>query len=168
MIFTAYADGRFDLNGRIVRCAIGPAGVVDASAKHEGDGKSPIGVWPMRRVLYRADRRPAPITGLSATPLAPDDGWSENPADPNYNRQIKLAPGQPGDRLWREDHLYDVIVILGHNDDPVVPGAGSAIFLHLARPGYSPTQGCVALSAGDLDEVLALANPGDAVSIREA
>ena len=166
MTFIAYADGGFDLRRRRVRCALGPAGVTPADAKREGDGASPAGAWPLRRVLYRPDRRPAPETGLPVRALAPDDGWCDAPADPAYNRPVTLPYPASAERLWRDDGVYDLIVTLGHNDDPVVAGAGSAIFLHLARPDYAPTQGCVALAAGDLADLLRLAKPGDALVIR--
>jgi L,D-peptidoglycan transpeptidase YkuD (ErfK/YbiS/YcfS/YnhG family) len=165
MTFIAYADGGFDLNGRQVRCALGPTGVTAAAAKREGDGASPAGAWPLRRVLWRPDRRPAPKTALPARPLTPDDGWCDDPADPAYNRAVTLPYPASAERLWRDDGVYDVIVILGHNDDPVVPGAGSAIFLHLARRDYAPTQGCVALAASDLEDLLRVARPGDALVI---
>jgi len=165
MTFIAYADGRFDLEGRWTRCAIGPAGVVAATAKREGDGASPAGAWVMRKVFYRPDRRPAPRTALPVEPLLPSDGWCDAPADGAYNRRVTLPYPASAERLWRDEGVYDLIVTLGHNDDPVVPGAGSAIFLHLARPDYAPTQGCVALAAGDLEELLRLAKPGDALVI---
>ena len=168
MIFAAYADGRFDLNGRWTRCALGPGGVTPAAAKREGDGKSPLGDWPLRRVLYRPDRGGAPKTALPVQALSADDGWCDDPADPNYNRPVKLPYLASAERLWRDDGLYDLIAILGHNDDPVIPGAGSAIFLHLARPDFSATQGCVALARADLESLLALARPGDVLTIREA
>lgn len=168
MNFTAWSDGRFDLAGRIVRCALGPAGVVEAGAKREGDGATPLGVWPLLRVLYRADRTPAPVTALPVAAIAPEDGWCDDPADPNYNRPVKLPYPASCETLWREDELYDVAVILAHNDDPPVPGLGSAIFLHCAKPDYPPTQGCVALAKGDLLELLTLAKPGDAIEVRRA
>jgi L,D-peptidoglycan transpeptidase YkuD (ErfK/YbiS/YcfS/YnhG family) len=165
MTFIAYADGGFDLSGRRVRCALGLAGVTAAAAKREGDGKSPAGAWPLRRVLWRPDRRSAPETGLPARALTPEDGWCDDPGDPAYNQQVTLPYPASAERLWRDDAVYDLIVILGHNDDPVVPGAGSAIFLHLARPDYAATQGCVALAAGDLEALLRAARPGDALVI---
>lgn len=166
MIFTAYADGWMDLPGRVARCALGPAGVIAGGAKREGDGASPAGMWPMRRVLWRPDRTNAPATRLPAAPISPDDGWCDAPDDPAYNQPVRLPYAASAERLWRDDRIYDLIVILGYNDDPVVPGAGSAIFLHLARSDYAPTQGCVALGAADLTHLLALARPGDAVRIR--
>jgi L,D-peptidoglycan transpeptidase YkuD (ErfK/YbiS/YcfS/YnhG family) len=165
MTFTAYADGRFERAGHWTHCALGPAGVVAAEAKREGDGASPAGLWPMRRVLYRADRRAAPETGLMAAPLDPADGWCDAPGDPAYNMHVRLPYPASAERLWRDDGAYDLLVVLGHNDDPVVPGAGSAIFLHLARPDFAPTQGCIALAVDDLEALLRVAWPGDALRI---
>lgn len=166
MIFTAYADGWMELPGRLTRCALGPAGVISAGAKREGDGATPAGLWPLRRVFWRPDRGPEPATRLPHAPLSPDDGWCDAPDDPAYNQLVKLPYPASAEPLWRDDRVYDLIVVLGHNDDPVVPGAGSAVFLHLARPDYEPTQGCVALAAGDLLHLLSLARPGDALRIR--
>jgi len=165
MIFTAYEGGWFDLGGRRLRCALGPAGVVAAAEKREGDGKSPLGLWPLLRVLFRPDRGGAPETRLPLQALRPDDGWCDDPADVNYNRPVTLPYPASAEALWREDHVYDLIVVLGHNDAPVVPGAGSAIFLHLARGDYAPTQGCIALARDDLVALLDLASPGDALAI---
>jgi L,D-peptidoglycan transpeptidase YkuD (ErfK/YbiS/YcfS/YnhG family) len=168
MIFTAFSDGRFDLDGREVRCSLGRSGVIPAADKREGDGASPLGVWPLRRLIYRPDRGGAPQTALPSIALQPDDGWCEDPQDPNYNQPVKQPYSASTDWMWRQDHLYDLVVVLGHNDDPVVPGAGSAIFLHLARPGYSPTQGCIGLTREDLEALLERARPGDALAIRKA
>jgi L,D-peptidoglycan transpeptidase YkuD (ErfK/YbiS/YcfS/YnhG family) len=166
MIITAFADGWMELPGRLAQCALGWAGVVAGGAKREGDGTSPAGLWPMRRVLWRPDRGPAPATRLATAPIAPDDGWCDAPDDPAYNQPVRLPCRASAERLWREDRLYDVVVVLGQNDSPVVPGAGSAIFLHLASPDFAPTQGCVALAPSDLAHLLSLARPGDAVRIR--
>jgi L,D-peptidoglycan transpeptidase YkuD (ErfK/YbiS/YcfS/YnhG family) len=168
MVFTAYSDGWLDLAGRSVRCALGRAGVIAARDKREGDGATPEGQWPIRRLLYRPDRARPPETQLAVRPLTPRDGWCETPGDPNYNLMVALPYAVSVDRLWREDHLYDLVVILGYNDAPVVPGAGSAIFMHLAREGYAPTQGCVALARSDLGALLVLAKPGDALAISAA
>ncbi|MBA3812791.1 MAG: L,D-transpeptidase family protein [Caulobacteraceae bacterium] len=165
MIFTAHADGRLLIEARSVRCALGRAGVVSAAAKVEGDGASPAGVWPLRRVLYRPDRGPRPETRLPIAPLFPNDGWCDAPGDRAYNRKVTVPYGARAERLWREDGLYDLLVVLAHNDAPVIPGAGSAIFLHIARPDYSPTDGCVALARADLETLMALSEPGDALAI---
>jgi len=168
VIFKATADGMLTLGERKVRCALGPAGVVPASEKREGDGASPAGVWPIRQVLFRPDRVAQPSTALQVRGLSPDDGWCDVPDDPAYNRAVRLPYPANVETLWRDDHIYDIIVILGHNDDPVVPGLGSAIFLHVCRPGYPPTQGCVAIERPDLEDLLRAARPGDAVEIATA
>lgn len=168
MIFTAMSDGRFVLNGRVTRCALGKGGVIAAEDKREGDGKSPLGTWAIRRVLFRPDKGEAPQTGLPTKALERDDGWCDAPGDPAYNRAVKLPHPASAEQMWREDDVYDLVCVLAHNDDPPVPGLGSAIFMHLAKPGYTPTEGCVALSREDMLELLAAARIGDAVEIAEA
>jgi L,D-peptidoglycan transpeptidase YkuD (ErfK/YbiS/YcfS/YnhG family) len=168
MIFTAFSDGGFNLAGRRTRCALGRYGVIAAPDKREGDGMSPIGLWPIRRVLYRPDRRPPPMTALSTQPLGPADGWCDDPGDPLYNQPVTHPYPSSAERLWRDDSIYDIIAVLGHNEDPPAPGAGSAIFLHLARENYAPTEGCVALAQDDLTALLALARPGDGLAIERA
>lgn len=171
MIFTATADssasgGWMELSGRRVRCALGKSGIKPAKDKREGDLASPAGIWPMRRVLYRPDRGRPPLTALPSAALSPDDGWCDDPQDAAYNRLVKLPRPTSHENMWRDDHLYDLVVVLGHNDDPPEPGMGSAIFLHLAREGYPPTEGCVAVARADLEALLAAAHPGDAIEIR--
>jgi L,D-peptidoglycan transpeptidase YkuD (ErfK/YbiS/YcfS/YnhG family) len=168
VIFTATADGFLDLGGRKVRCALGESGVKPAADKREGDLASPAGIWPIRRVLYRPDKGSAPTTALPTAALSPDDGWCDAPDDPAYNRPVKRPYPASAEAMWRDDHLYDLVVVLGHNDDPPIAPMGSCIFLHLARPGYLPTEGCVAVSREDMEELLAAARPGDAVEIAAA
>ncbi len=166
MIFTATSDGWLDLGERKARCALGPAGVKPAAEKREGDLASPAGVWPIREVWYRPDRGPPPATEFRVHAMDEDDGWCDDPADPAYNRHVKLPYPASAERLWRDDGVYDIVVVLGHNDDPPVPGLGSAIFLHLCKPGYPPTHGCIAVERTDLEALLEEARPGDAVEIR--
>lgn len=171
MMFAAFLAqdgcGRVAWPGREVQAALGKGGLKPAADKREGDGASPIGAWPLRRALYRPDKGPAPTTALPTEPIHPDDGWCDSPLDPAYNRPVKLPNKTSAERMWRDDDLYDLVVVLGHNDDPVIPGAGSAIFLHLAKPDYAPTEGCVALARPDLEALLAQARPGDVLEIRE-
>lgn len=157
------ADGRLRWRRRDYRCAVGRGGV--RTAKVEGDGATPAGRHPLRRVLYRPDRLAAPATLLPTIPLAPDDGWCDDPAHGDYNTMVGLPHPGRCEALWRGDAVYDVIVVLGYNDGPVVAGRGSAIFLHVARPGYAPTEGCVALALPDLLAVLRDARPGDALRV---
>ncbi len=140
--------------GRRYRCALGYGGM--RMDKREGDGATPVGRFPLRRVLYRPDRVSPPITALPVAPLSPGDGWCDDPTDPLYNRPVRLPyAGCRDERMWRADGLYDVVVVIGHNDDPVSPGMGSAIFLHVAKPDYRPTHGCIALARQDLLAILA-------------
>ncbi len=136
------------------RCALGAGGLRPEAEKREGDGATPIGCHALRRLVYRADRIAKPETRLPVATLSPEDGWCDAPGDPAYNRPVRLPCAAGHERLWRDDGIYDVIVMLGHNDDPPVAGLGSAIFLHVARAGYDPTQGCVALALPDLLDFL--------------
>lgn len=170
---SAYGDCPMDLrvNGsgtalwgkRHLRCALGRAGI--AAAKREGDGVTPAGAWPMRRAFYRPDREAPPPTRLPLRPLDPGDGWCDAPGDRAYNQLVRLPYAASAERLWREDALYDLLIVLGYNDAPVVAGRGSAIFLHLARDGFEPTEGCVALARADLLAVLAEADAAGRVVI---
>ena len=150
---------------RHCRCAVGKGGIRPQAQKREGDGATPLGCYPLRRVLYRPDRVSAPETALSTAPLVPEDGWCDDPAHGAYNRPVRLPFAAGHERLWRDDEIYDVIVILGHNDDPPVPGKGSAIFLHVARADYAPTLGCVALALPDLLDVLKEADAATRVCV---
>jgi L,D-peptidoglycan transpeptidase YkuD (ErfK/YbiS/YcfS/YnhG family) len=123
--------------------------------KREGDGATPIGTWALVEVLYRADRIGRPRTALPIRALRPDDGWCDASGDRNYNRAVRHPYPASAERLWRQDHVYDLIVVLSHNRLPRVQGMGSAVFIHLARIGYSPTEGCIALSEPDLRRLLA-------------
>ncbi len=113
----------------------------------------------LRRVLYRADRMATPATTLPLTAIAPDDGWCDDPADPAYNRPVLLPYPASAEALWRADGLYDLAVVLGYNDDPVVPGKGSAIFLHVVDPAGGPTEGCIALVLSDLLTLVGAVDP---------
>ena len=157
------ATGELLCGDRIYRCALGRSGIrID---KREGDGATPAGRFPLRRVLYRPDRLPAPATRLPVAALAPDDGWCDDPADPQYNRPVRLPYGARHEDMWRADTLYDVVVVVGHNDAPVVAGMGSAVFMHLANADYRPTEGCVARAREDRLEVLAGAGPDTVLEI---
>ena len=157
------ATGTLIWRGKTFTCALGPSGV--KLDKREGDRATPAGTFPLRRALYRADRGAKPQTKLEARAIERHDGWCDSPEDPAYNRPVALPYPASAEEMWREDGLYDVVVVLGHNDDPVVPGAGSAVFLHCAKPDYAPTEGCVALAKADLLEVLRDARPGDEIRI---
>lgn len=165
MKFTATPAGKFSGHGFTARCVLGKGGVVAASQKREGDGASPAGTWPVRGVYYRPDRLAPPETSLPLIPLKPYDGWCDDPAHPLYNRPVSLPFQASHEKLWRDDHVYDVIVELGYNDDPVAPGRGSAIFMHIARATFEPTEGCIAMDRQDLLAALELMVPGTEIEI---
>ena len=148
-----FADGRLVLGRRVCRAALGRGGVV--VHKQEGDGGTPIGVLKLRRVLYRADRIARPRCAVPVEPIAPQDGWCDDPDHRDYNRMVRLPFDGRHEKLWRGDGIYDIVGVLGWNDAPVARGMGSAIFLHVAQPDFAPTEGCVALALADLVAVLA-------------
>ncbi len=154
MLIRVTAHGRLSAGARTYRCALGRAGI--SQHKTEGDGATPAGSWPLRRVLYRPDRLPPPATALPVSALGPKDGWCDAPGDPAYNQPVTLPYPASAEPLWRDDSRYDVIVVLGYNDDPVTTGKGSAIFFHIAAPDYTPTEGCVAVALADMIDILAL------------
>jgi L,D-peptidoglycan transpeptidase YkuD (ErfK/YbiS/YcfS/YnhG family) len=134
-------------------CMIGRGGACTAEAKREGDGCTPIGRWPLRGALLRRDRVPALALKLPWRWLDPADGWSDDPADPAYNRPVRHPHEHSAEHLWRDDGAYDVIVPLGHNDAPPRKGVGSAIFLH-CTDFARPTEGCVAIGRDALTALL--------------
>lgn len=150
--------------GASMRAACGRGGV--DPIKREGDGVTPAGRFPLRWVYYRPDREAAPPTELPVRALDPGDGWCDAPADPLYNRPVRLPYPASCEALWRADRVYDLVVVLGHNDRPAVAGLGSAIFVHVAREGHAPTEGCIALALGDLRRLVATARRGDFLDIR--
>jgi L,D-peptidoglycan transpeptidase YkuD (ErfK/YbiS/YcfS/YnhG family) len=146
-----------------VRCALGRTGI--QPNKREGDGATPAGTFALREIFYRPDRVRQPVSGLPIRALAPHDGWCDDPTCADYNRLVRLPHAGSHERLWRDDALYDVIVVIGYNDAPPVRGLGSAIFLHVAAPGFAPTEGCVAVSLKELEPILAACNAAATIRI---
>jgi L,D-peptidoglycan transpeptidase YkuD (ErfK/YbiS/YcfS/YnhG family) len=136
--------GWLTADGWSVPVALGRGGI--KANKREGDGGTPRGTFRPRQLWWRADRHSRPRTFLPVRPIRAEDAWCEDPADRHYNKAIRLARGQQGDRLTREDHLYDFIVEIDHNASPRISGRGSAVFLHLARENFSPTAGCISMT----------------------
>lgn len=143
---------RLHCGHKVMRAVIGRNGLT--TRKQEGDLCTPVGTFALRQVYFRADRLPAPRTSLPLAALSPHDGWCDDPHSPLYNQLVRLPCPDRHEELWKADSIYDLIVVIGYNDDPARPGAGSAIFMHLQRPNLSPTEGCVALEKADLLHVL--------------
>lgn len=151
-------------DGRSFRCGVGRSGI--AIKQKEGDGITPIGDWPLRLVMYRPDKLAPPRTSLPLRGIEPSDGWVDEPTDENYNKLVKLPYSASHENLWRTDDLYDLLIVIGYNDAPVEKGKGSAIFLHVARPDYSPSDGCATCSLADLQEIVELCSPQTILRIR--
>jgi L,D-peptidoglycan transpeptidase YkuD (ErfK/YbiS/YcfS/YnhG family) len=155
--------GALEWQGRTYPCVLGRTGI--SATKREGDGVTPVGRFVLKDVLFRADRVSPPKTGLPVRALEPDDGWCDDPLDGLYNCAVKHPYPASAEQLWRNDGLYDVIVVIGHNAAPVTPGAGSAIFIHVADPDNGPTEGCIALPRVDLLDILTKCTPDTHVQI---
>jgi L,D-peptidoglycan transpeptidase YkuD (ErfK/YbiS/YcfS/YnhG family) len=149
--------GWLTADGWSVPVALGRGGIL--ANKWEGDGGTPRGIYHPLRLWWRADRHTRPRTYLPVRAIRPEDAWCEDPRDRHYNRPIRLVRDQPGDRLTREDHLYDFIVEIDHNSAPRIAGRGSAVFLHLARPNFSPTAGCVSMTKSSMLRLLRRMGP---------
>jgi len=158
------SHGLLRADGHSFPCAIGRGGVT--RNKREGDGATPAGEFELRRVLYRADRVAAPITALDLNPIGPRDGWCDAPGHPEYNHQVRFPFKASAERLRRADPLYDIIIVLGYNDAPVMDGAGSAIFMHIAKTNFAPTAGCIALARNDLLAILRRCGPDTRIVVR--
>jgi L,D-peptidoglycan transpeptidase YkuD (ErfK/YbiS/YcfS/YnhG family) len=146
-----------------IAAALGRSGI--KADKREGDGATPAGCFRPLRLWWRKDRLPRPATALPTRPIGPVDGWCEDPGDRRYNRAVRLAPGATGDRLRRPDALYDMLVEIDHNIRPRIAGRGSAVFIHVARPGLAPTTGCIAVPSAALRRLLSRIGPKTAVII---
>jgi L,D-peptidoglycan transpeptidase YkuD (ErfK/YbiS/YcfS/YnhG family) len=133
--------------------------------KFEGDGATPRGRFRLLRLWWRADRHSHPPTLLPTRRIHPTLAWCEDTIDRRYNRPFQRLAGDGGDRLWRDDQLYDFIIEIDHNTRPRIAGRGSAVFVHLARPNRSPTAGCVALAPKDLHRLLAVLGPQTRIAV---
>lgn len=153
--------------GLSIPVALGRSGI--AADKREGDGRTPAGRWRILALLYRPDHGPRPVSRLPARTIRPDDGWCDDRADRRYNRAVTLPIGGPRkvshETMWRDDTLYDLVLVIDHNQRPRIAGRGSAVFIHLARPGFKPTEGCVALRRADMKRLLARLRPGAVIDI---
>ena len=164
MKLIVYPSGLLVFENRAFQCALGRRGI--AISKSEGDGATPAGEFNLRKIFYRQDRVECPKSGLPITATRPADRWSDDPSDPDYNRLVQIPHAFRHETLWREDSLYDVLVPLGFNDNPPIPGVGSAIFLHIAADQFAPTEGCIALAQSDLLAILESCDHKTALVIR--
>lgn len=156
--------GRLEVGGRTIPCALGRGGI--GRKRREGDGVTPVGLYRLRRLWYRADRRLQPSTGLPVRRIGAEDGWCDAVGDRNYNRHVRLPYSASHETMRRADSLYDYVIEIGVNDKPRVQNRGSAIFLHVARPGFAPTEGCVAIAADEFRKLLPRIGPHTRILVR--
>jgi L,D-peptidoglycan transpeptidase YkuD (ErfK/YbiS/YcfS/YnhG family) len=143
--------------------AIGRGGMrVD---KREGDGATPIGRFALLR-LWRRPGRGFAHGGLPQTITRPIDVWCDASGHRLYNRPARAPLRASHETMWRADHLYDVVIEIDWNIRPRTMGRGSAIFMHLARDGYGPTEGCIALHQRDMRKLLPLIGPATRLILR--
>jgi L,D-peptidoglycan transpeptidase YkuD (ErfK/YbiS/YcfS/YnhG family) len=159
-----YRNGVLSWPQGSARAAVGRAGVT--ARKKEGDGATPSGVFPLVAAFYRADRISPPRTRLSLRALSPSSAWGNDPADRDSNRLVSLPHAGHAEPMWLDDAVYDLLVVIGYNLNPVVPGAGSAIFLHVAHPDFSATAGCIAVEKQILVRLMPLLGPGSTITVR--
>ena len=153
--------GWLTAGGQTIKVALGRGGI--KANKREGDGATPKGTFRPRQLWWRADHHPRPSTFLPVRAIGPDDAWCEDPSDRRYNQAVRMKQG--GDRLWRDDHLYDFIIEIDHNTHPRIAGRGSAVFLHLARKDFSPTAGCVSMTEAAMLRLLKRLGPETRIQI---
>ncbi len=157
------ASNKIFVDGHFARATIGKNGI--GKKLSEGDYITPIGRFYLRCLMYRADRYPPPETQLHAKKIQTNDGWCTDPEDPHYNKPIKLPFSKSHEIMWREDHLYDFVIPLSYNDEKVIPGAGSAIFIHLASPDLKPTAGCIGVEIQTMGKILQSYKVGDWITV---
>jgi L,D-peptidoglycan transpeptidase YkuD (ErfK/YbiS/YcfS/YnhG family) len=143
--------------------ALGRGGII--ANKREGDGGTPKGTFQPRQLWWRADRHRRPKTFLPVRAIRTEDAWCEDPSSRHYNRPMKLRLEDGGDRLMRDDHLYDFIIEIDHNTMPTIAGRGSAVFLHLARTDFSPTAGCISMTKSAMLHLLRQIGPDTRIII---
>jgi L,D-peptidoglycan transpeptidase YkuD (ErfK/YbiS/YcfS/YnhG family) len=148
--------GWLTAGGQSVPVALGRGGI--RANKREGDGGTPKGTFRPRQLWWRADRHPRPRTSLPVRAISPQDAWCEDPASRHYNQPVRLDRPY-GDRLTRDDQLYDFMVEIDHNRIPRIAGRGSAVFLHLARDNFGPTAGCVSMTKSAMLRLLRRLGP---------
>jgi L,D-peptidoglycan transpeptidase YkuD (ErfK/YbiS/YcfS/YnhG family) len=146
-----------------IKVALGRSGI--KANKREGDGATPAGRYRLVRLWWRPDRLPRPRTLLPVRPIGVLDAWCEDTSDRRYNQAIRISPGQPGDRLWRSDALYDLVIEIDHNTRPRISGRGSAVFIHVARAALAPTAGCISLPITILKSLIARLGPKTRITI---
>ena len=165
-MITVTPSGKLYWKERTIKCALGRSGITHE--KWEGDGCTPAGIFALQKVLYRPDRVSRPNTRLPLLEISEADGWCDDPEHKLYNMLVVLPIAASHEKLWREDSQYDIVVVLSHNQSPIIPYRGSAIFMHIATENYYATEGCVAIGLPDLKDVVSGCDPNEKIHIRSS
>ena len=131
-----------------LRCAIGKRGIT--YKKKEGDQKTPKGTFSFKSIFYRKDRMRNLKNKIKNKIITKNMGWCDDSNSKYYNKLIKLPFKKKAEKMWLEDRIYDVLVVIDYNIKPVIKNKGSAIFLHIAKKNYPPTKGCIAINKKDI------------------
>jgi L,D-peptidoglycan transpeptidase YkuD (ErfK/YbiS/YcfS/YnhG family) len=146
------SQGQMIAGTMILRCALGKGGIT--AFKREGDGATPLAQMRLLYGFKRPDKKVKSPGTLILRALRRNEGWCEVSSDRNYNRKVRIPYGASHETMWRKDDLYDVCIVMDWNIRPRRRAGGSAIFFHLARSGYTPTEGCIALNRADMERLL--------------
>ncbi|MEE2705351.1 MAG: L,D-transpeptidase family protein [Pseudomonadota bacterium] len=146
------SEGTLYFEDLIIKCTLGRNGI--KKNKIEGDGSTPAGLFHLREIFYRQDKVTIPFSNLKTNIIKKNYGWCDEPSDTNYNKKVILPYHCSTESLWRNDDRYDIVIVLGHNDEPVVSGMGSAIFIHVTNSLQKPTEGCIAVKKVDLIDII--------------
>ena len=157
-------SGILQFGHKLLPCSLGEGGIV--ARKREGDGATPVGNFRILYGFYRPDRIAHLSSRINLFPLKPDYGWCDDPASRFYNQFVRLPFDCSHEKLWREDHLYDICLVLDYNISIRQRNAGSAIFFHLKHHDNRPTQGCVAISLEQMRKFLAQCAPHCQISVQ--
>ena len=139
------------VKGEKIRCAIGFNGLTEN--KQEGDLCTPVGIFHVDKIYYRVDRLNSMKFIIDSSIINKNDGWCDDQTSDLYNQYIQFPFQESAEHLYREDHIYDILCVLNYNTSPIIPGLGSAIFLHIAKPGFLGTEGCIAIEREPLIEI---------------
>ena len=135
-----------------IKCAIGKKGIT--KNKKENDLKTPSGIFKLKKIFYRKDRIKFINTSIKKEIIKRNMGWCDDPSSKYYNKKIKFPFNSSAEKLWRKDNIYDLIIVINYNFNPIIKNKGSAIFLHLCKKNYAPTKGCVAIKKKDMINLL--------------
>jgi L,D-peptidoglycan transpeptidase YkuD (ErfK/YbiS/YcfS/YnhG family) len=158
---------QLQIENNFYKCSIGAAGI--KKHKQEGDQATPAGEFALGNIYFRPDRISIHELDTDLPLIAIDDrsGWCDDVNSPSYNQYVRLPFAGRHEKLWRDDSVYDIVIVIEYNTKPVEQKKGSAIFMHLARETYSPTEGCVALAKKDMLEIIPYLCPGTSILIEE-